>query len=139
MFKLQCTSFNYIQEEWVLTPWTLRGGCYKWLLSFLNLYICRHSCIHVKILESLFKCILKSSIPFYTHWSKSPLASSRLVGKFRNHVEYTDFSQHLLNFRNKLILYLLKRKILRLLINPEKNYEDFFYLFMSRFWTARNY
>ena len=60
------------------------------------------------------------------HWSKSPLASSRLVGKFRNYVEYTDFSQLLLNFRKELILYLLKRKILRLLINPEKNYEDFF-------------
>ena len=43
-----------------------------------------------------------------SHWSKRPLASSRLVGEFSNHVECTDFSQHLLNFWYQLILCFLK-------------------------------
>ena len=42
------------------------------------------------------------------HWSKRSLDSPRLVGEFSHHVEYTDFSQHLINFWDYLIFCFLK-------------------------------
>ena len=56
-----------------------------------------------------------------THWSKSPLGSSRLVGKFGNHVEYTDFTKLMINFWDNIILCFIKYKILPLQVNHEND------------------
>ena len=57
-----------------------------------------------------------------SHWSKRPLESPWLVGKFSNHVEYTDFFLHLLNFWVYLILFFSQIKNLTLNGKPWKNF-----------------
>ena len=64
-----------------------------------------------KIVDCTFDVKTKNlalDFTYRSHWEKRSLEPPRLVGELSHHVEYTDFSQHLVYFWDYLIFCFLK-------------------------------